>query len=151
MLSIRPAQLDEIPVLSDLAFRSKAHWGYDVAFMEQCRDELTFDAIAIRETWVADIDGTLAGLVRVRVEGDEAEVWDLFVAPEMMGRGVGRALWDHAVTVARGAGATSMRVEADPNAVPFYERMGARVVGAVPSGSIPGRSLPLMQAVIGAE
>lgn len=33
----------------------------------------------------------------------------------------------------------------DPDAVPFYEAMGARHAGAVPSGSIPGRMLPLME------
>ena len=35
-------------------------------------------------------------------------------------------------------------VEADPGAVPFYLRMGCRVIGSVASGSIPGRILPLL-------
>jgi hypothetical protein len=35
-----------------------------------------------------------------------------------------------------------MTIDADPGAVPFYERMGAVPAGLVPSGSIPGRFLP---------
>ena len=33
-------------------------------------------------------------------------------------------------------------IEADPDAAPFYRRMGAQDVGLAPSGSIPGRMLP---------
>jgi hypothetical protein len=32
-----------------------------------------------------------------------------------------------------------------PNAEGFYRKMGAERVGETPSGSIPGRMLPLMQ------
>ncbi len=38
---IRGARQDECALLSDLAFRSKASWGYGEQFMEDCRDELT--------------------------------------------------------------------------------------------------------------
>jgi len=34
---------------------------------------------------------------------------------------------------------------ADPNAAPFYERMGARFVRNAPSDAIPGRTLPLYE------
>ncbi len=35
-----------------------------------------------------------------------------------------------------------MTIEADPDAAPFYRRLGARDTGLVPSGSIAGRWLP---------
>ncbi|MGI5472915.1 hypothetical protein [Streptomyces sp. CA-132043] len=41
---IRPAFATEAETLSDLALRSKAHWGYDTAFLGACRDELTVGA-----------------------------------------------------------------------------------------------------------
>lgn len=41
---IRLARVTEAEILSDLALRSKAHWGYDAEFIEACRDELTVDA-----------------------------------------------------------------------------------------------------------
>jgi len=36
-------------------------------------------------------------------------------------------------------------IDADPNAEGFYLKMGAERVGESPSGSIPGRMLPLLQ------
>jgi len=38
---IRDAVPDEAVLLSDLAMRSKAYWGYSIEFMEACRQELT--------------------------------------------------------------------------------------------------------------
>jgi hypothetical protein len=35
-----------------------------------------------------------------------------------------------------------LQIEADPDAVRFYQRMGARLAGSAASGSIPGRTLP---------
>ena len=43
-LTIRAARVGEAGFLSELALRSKAHWGYDAAFIEACRDELSVDA-----------------------------------------------------------------------------------------------------------
>ena len=40
-------------------------------------------------------------------------------------------------------GAKTMMIEANPCAVDFYRRMGAIEIGAVASGSIAGRLLPL--------
>ena len=45
---------------------------------------------------------------------------------------------------ARDLGAATLAIESDPDARPFYERVGAVVTGSVPSGSIPGRRLPLL-------
>jgi hypothetical protein len=38
-----------------------------------------------------------------------------------------------------------MEIHSDPEAQGFYERMGARLIGKTPSGSIAGRLLPLLQ------
>ena len=69
----------------------------------------------------------------------------MFVDPPAMGRGAGRALFAAAAALARRLGARSMPILADPNAAPFYERMGARFVSQAPSDAIPGRTLPLYE------
>ena len=56
-----------------------------------------------------------------------------------MGQGVGRALWDAAVAVARTLPFDELRLAADPNAEAFYERMGARRIGEVESEVVNGR------------
>jgi len=68
----------------------------------------------------------------------------LFVDPTDIGSGVGRALLDDAVRYAARRGWSTLRVESDPGAEGFYVAHGARRVGAVPSGSVPGRELPLL-------
>jgi GNAT superfamily N-acetyltransferase len=89
--------------------------------------------------------------VRVAVDRDivgfhgvaGAELEWLFVAPHAMRRGVGAALFVDAIEVAREQGIDELRIDADPNAAAFYERMGARHVGETASASIAGRVLPV--------
>ena len=140
-LLIRDASVDECEALSALAFASKAHWGYDDAFMEACRAELTVTPADLQRASlrVAEHDGSIVGFHAV----DDGEILWFFVAPVQMGAGVGAALFADACAVARRRGITHLRIEADPNAAPFYTRMGATQVGAAPSTSIPGRDLPL--------
>jgi GNAT superfamily N-acetyltransferase len=143
---VRPARPEEAAELSELAVRSKAVWGYDDAFLERCRDELTLRPpdIAVRRTQVVE-DGALLGFVTVCGEPPAGELDALYVAPGAIGRGVGRALLDAATTLARAEGFRSLRIHSDPHAEAFYLRHGARRVGEVASGSIPGRVLPLLR------
>jgi len=82
------------------------------------------------------------GLVRVVPDGESAELGLMFVDPLAIGGGVGRALFEAAVGLARQFGARRLTILADINAAPFYERMGARFVRNMPSDAIPGRMLP---------
>lgn len=147
MLNLRPARASESKVLSELCLRSKAVWGYDDAFMTACREELalTPEKIAGSFVQVAELDGDIAGVVQVSMQGDNAELEALFVEPAIQRSGVGRALFDWAVRTARLQAAKALLIEADPGAAEFYRRMGARDTGTVPSGSIPGRFIPRLK------
>jgi GNAT superfamily N-acetyltransferase len=150
-LRIRRAAVVEAASLSELAMRSKALWGYDARFMAMCRDELTVQPAAIEsgEVWVAESDGMVVGLLELvpddGVEIQSADVRLIFVEPAHVRSGIGAALWRHAEARARVLGAATLTLDADPYAVPFYERMGMSVVGESPSGSIPGRMLPRLE------
>ncbi len=140
-IALRDAVANEAEALSQLAMRSKAHWEYDEAFLEACRDELTVTPamIAAREVRVAERDSVLQGLHRLSVAADDACIELLYVDPATIGSGVGRRLWDDLVARAR-----RLLIEADPHTEGFYRRMGAVRAGSCPSGSIPGRMLPLL-------
>jgi hypothetical protein len=144
MLILRSARADELDALTDLCLRSKAVWGYDRAFMEACRDELTLTQEDLRETklQVAERDGAIVGMAQVSAEGATAYLEKLFVDPGQLRGGAGRTLFAWAKTASTECGATHLVIEADPDAAPFYRRMGARDDGVAPSGSIPGRFLP---------
>ena len=145
-MTIREARADEAAVLTELAMRAKASWGYDAAFMEACRDELTLtpEQMAAWTIWVAEADGAIAGMIALRLE-DGAEVEDFFVEPALQGRGVGGALMATLLAACRDAGATTIEVDADPNAEAIYAGLGFTTFARSPSGSIPGRTLPRMR------
>lgn len=141
---LRPPTLEELPALSALCFRSKEVWGYDNDFMEACRRELSIDSNDLRSTSiaVAEQDGRLVGVAQIKIVGNEADLLKLFVEPTALRRGIGKALFAWAADLATSQGADHILIEADPDAAPFYRRMGAQDVGLAPSGSIPGRMLP---------
>jgi GNAT superfamily N-acetyltransferase len=147
VIQLRNARQNEFPALSELCLRSKAVWGYDDAFMNACRTELTLrpDELQSTHLQVAERYSTVVGLAQVKVTGTDAELLKLFVEPALSGSGVGRLLFEWATATARGLGAVRMIIEADPGAAAFYERLGARHAGLVPSQSIAGRMLPHMQ------
>jgi GNAT superfamily N-acetyltransferase len=150
--TVRPARPHEAPRLSHLAMASKAHWGYDRAFMEACRAELTVDedAMAGHAVGVCEDETGLAGFYGLAAEGTNGEVTHLFVAPDRMGRGVGRALWRDLVRVARARGLSRIMIDSDPNAEGFYRAQGCRPAGWAQSGSLPGRRLPRFEYDVGA-
>lgn len=127
--------------------RSKAAWGYDVAFMAASRATLTVtpERIARGGCYVAEEDGRVLGIAAIVPDGDDRELDLLFVAPELMRGGVGRALLAQAVVAARAGGARRLTILSDAHAADFYVRCGAMRIGEAPSDAIPGRMLPLLE------
>ncbi len=150
---LRPAEPQESAALSALALRSKAHWGYGPEFMAKCVGPLTISPETIASGMVmaaqCSRSSDLFGVCHLSVTGKHASLEKLFVDPGAMGLGVGRALFAWAAETARDAGCSSMVIESDPDAEPFYERMGAVRGGEAPSEVIPGRMLPMLVLRIG--
>jgi|KBSSwiStaDraftv2_1062776.scaffolds.fasta_scaffold72215_5 GNAT superfamily N-acetyltransferase len=146
-VSLRAARAGEAEALSALCRRSKAHWGYDQAFMALSHDALAVSIAAIEQgrVWVAVDQRDIALGVAQLVPAGEGIV-DLdkfFVEPAQINRGIGRALFGQAVLLARQDGFRMMTILSDPHASDFYERMGARFHCMAPSDAIPNRELPL--------
>ncbi|MFN4024463.1 MAG: GNAT family N-acetyltransferase [Hyphomonas sp.] len=143
-MRLRLPDIAELPGLSDLCLRSKAHWGYPADMVDAFREELTIQASDLVEDAfrVAEDDEGVAGIVQISVEESDAILQKLFIEPGRMGGGVGRLLYDWACAEARRKGARRLLIDADPDAAEFYVKMGAAPAGESPSGSIPGRMLP---------
>lgn len=154
-ITIRRARLDESQELTELALRSKAHWGYDRAFLDRARPELEFRPAKFLpefHVYVLEVEGNPAGFCSLILSGaDVVELHDLFVEPRHIGRGYGKALWDYAVAVARSQGFRKLVLTADPNAEPFYARQGAVRTGEKASPVEAGRSLPVMEYSLSGE
>lgn len=147
---IRSARTDERDTLSDLAFRSKAFWGYSPEFMEACRAELSIsdkDMVSTSRSYVvAEAKDEILGYYALEnLSPDKYELEALFVAPQHIGQGIGRRLIEHAMHRAREGGARFLLIQGDPNAADFYRAVGGIEIGERESDSIPGRFLPVFR------
>ncbi len=145
---LRSAQPGEEAALTELAVRSKGHWGHGEAFLERARAELTVRPgdLERRIVRVAVRDGEIVGFSAVDAAAGELEM--LFVEPAAIGTGAGGALLRDALAQAARAGLDALLIESDPDAEPFYRAAGAEPCGTRTSSST-GRSLPLLRIATG--
>ena len=155
-VTLRPANNEDCPALTRLALTSKAHWGYDEAFMQACVPALTItpELLDAHHVVVAESpqeektkQGTeLLGFYALSKARPEAEVECCFVDPLAIGSGIGGLLWRDMESFARAEGVTGLTLASDPNAVGFYRHMGMKDVGFVPSDVFgPDRPLPVFR------
>ena len=144
--SVRSADPAEGERLRDIAIAAKAHWGHDLDWVREWAARGDFSPRALRErtAFVAEADGRVVGWAAVSEHGESAWLDDLWVDPGWMRRGIGARLFRHAAEHARRLGAARMEWEAEPNAVGFYERMGAHWVRDQPPNEW-GRVVPVLQ------
>jgi GNAT superfamily N-acetyltransferase len=153
-IQIRRARPDEAAVLTEIAHAAKRHWGYPEKWIQQWQADLTItpEFIANNEVYVAEKGETIAGCGALCFGDVVAELEHMWIRPEHMGAGIGRALFNHLRARAMSLKRPALEFSADPNAEGFYERMGARRIGEVRS-EIEGqpRALPRMTLKIDAE
>ena len=130
MLSIRCALPEEAGILSQIAFAAKSYWGYPERWMELWKPQLTFTPAYFEkhESWVAEINGAPVAFYTLLEQHGHAWIENLWVSPELIGKGVGKRLFLHALNRSRQRGFQKLQLEADPNAVGFYEKMGMHKV-----------------------
>lgn len=128
---LRPAKEEEREALGDLKLRATLAWG------DHTRETLlaigsTELAAGLEASFVAEIDGRIVGFATLVTKPDlEPEVEDLFIEPSEWRKGVGRRLLQEAERRAAVAGASRLRVAANPRAQAFYESCGFREIGKV--------------------
>lgn len=147
-MNIRRANADEADTLTLVARRAKASWGYPAEWLEEWEAQLRFTPEYIRDhvTYVAEIQGHVAGVISLESSRAEPEIAHFWVAPEYHGKGIGRALLTWAVQYAGDSGWHSLRIESDPSARAFYERLGAEYVGEVDAPVCgTARQLPVLR------
>lgn len=141
----RRAVPGQAAMLTEVGKEAKAHWGYSAEFMAAWEVDLavTEDFILRGNIEYAVVGDDVAGFYGTIAREGGFELEHLWVRPQYMGRGIGRALFERAIGGLRSAGGGELHIVADPDAEGFYRRMGARVVGHKPT-KIPGRTLPVL-------
>jgi len=151
--SIVEAKSCDAAQLSNLAMRSKAIWGYDASFMQACEKELSYSAENILAPnyhfYVAKKQNDVLGFYALQALSEtQAELEALFVEPEWIGKGIGRALIQHAIGFTKNQGWNSLIIQGDPHAENFYRAAGGKNIGERESDSIPGRYLPVFEILL---
>ena len=151
-LTIRNARQDEAALLTDIAKRSKAYWGYDEKFMAKCQEELTVKSKNIGKDdsahVVAEKENKVIGFYALQnIDGKEFELGALYVAAEHIKTGVGYELMAHAKNRAAALGGRTIIIQSDPNAIGFYTASGAIHVGTRKSLRTD-RDLPLLRITL---
>ncbi|WP_412075336.1 GNAT family N-acetyltransferase [Streptomyces xanthophaeus] len=145
MAKVRAARADEAEALTGLVMRSKAHWGYDAAFLAACAEELRIrpaDVTGRRIVVAENGRGEVLGLASLEGAPPLATLGLLFVEPSVIGRGVGRLLYRDVLRRAVELGVRRLLIDADPHAAGFYRAMGAvavRVAAGAEAGGGGGR------------
>jgi GNAT superfamily N-acetyltransferase len=132
-IQLRRATPDEAETLTAIAHAAKRHWQYPEKWIEHWQADLTItpEFIAGNEVYVAIIGGSIAGCCALVVSDSLAELEHMWIDPQQMGAGVGRALFEHARQRAKDLGLPELELSADPHAEGFYERMGAQRIGEI--------------------
>ena len=149
---IVPAQSNHADKLTQITIAAKRYWNYPETWIQIWLPQLTITSeyISENEVWMAVIEGKPAAYYSLKQEADGLWLDNLWVQPEFIGKGVGKALFVHALERARQNNAATLRIEADPNAESSYDHMGAVRVGEKYRGEMDGqpRILPVMEITL---
>lgn len=145
--NIRHANENEDNILTEVALRAKAYWGYDKEFLEKCRQELTITKEFINNNpiYVVEDENNILGFYGLNIE-DSNEIYleYIFLEPNVIGKGIGKMLWRHMDGVCHQLKIKEIKIVAEPLAEKFYLKMGAKSIDRIESSVSKGRMLPLM-------
>ncbi|MCL9685053.1 GNAT family N-acetyltransferase [Legionella maioricensis] len=148
----RNVMISDLEIINSLIRESKGFWGYSDAFLDDFMKQW-----GVKETYIHSNDlilfgkgEGLIGLYAFKINDDEAPELDLFfINRKQIGQGIGKIMWQHALDHALKHHWTEFKIIADPNAEPFYKRMGATTIGTFES--FPGRFVPVMKMKLNIE
>lgn len=129
-------------MLSELAKKGKAHWGYPYSWLKLWEKDLSIDLKLLNEsiTYVLKCDDEISGFCLLQAKTDFIEIEHFWLKTELIGKGLGGRLLKHALKEFKNK-YPRMEVTADPQARGFYEKFGFKFLKEIPSQP-KGRSIP---------
>ncbi len=146
-MDFHKADMAEIYRLRNIAYQSVAHWGYDASFMDifEERFNITREFLQHNPVYAGTIGNEIVGCWGMQdVDTDCPELEYFYIASEYLNRGLGKRMWLNLTAWCKDNGVAAFGFVTSPQAVGFYEKMGAAVVGERCS-SIDGRMIPLLE------
>lgn len=148
-ITIRNAYESEANQLSKIALEAKKFWNYPDTWFELWGNSLTITPKFIRKNnvLVATKNTDILGFIALSINNAIAEIEHMWILPRYIKEGIGRLLLNEIIKYCRLKAIKIIRIESDPNAKGFYEKMGAKQIGYVDSLPKP-RKLPVLEITI---
>ncbi|MGC7872713.1 GNAT family N-acetyltransferase [Desulfosporosinus sp. SYSU MS00001] len=156
-IEIRQAKASESNELTAISFTSKGFWNYPEEYFDIWKEELTITPEYIQDNmvFVVTVDGKITGYFSiVEVEEDfctgkvviRKGYWleHFFILPEFIGKRIGSQLISYAKELCRKKNINRLMIFSDPNAIGFYDKVGATYIEESLS-SIEGRNVLLYE------
>ncbi len=148
-LTFRPITLEDMPLLNRLTREGKGYWGYPPEALDRFMATFAIQDAAYFQEAIGCIgknaDGMTVGFYAFKLEDTIPMLDHFFLAPSFIGQGYGRLLWDRCLITAQQQNWDSFNFWADPNALDFYEHMGAEKIDECPMVTLPGNMAPIMR------
>lgn len=144
MLNIRRAKVDEYEILTDIAIKSEAYWGYDSDYMDKFKSiyNVSEEFIKNNPTVLIEEDNSIIGFYGLICKDNETSLECFFIEPKHIGKGYGKLLWSYLVSYCKNLAIKDFDIVTSPQAKEFYVKMGAIPCGEVESLLKKGRIIP---------
>lgn len=144
MVNIRKAEVSEAELLTDIAARSEAYWGYGKDFMDSFRIQykVTEEMIDSQPTFIMEENGVVIGFYNLLSSDMETSLEYFYIETGYIGKGYGKLLWQHMADYCKNQGIREIAFVTSPQAVGFYTRMGAVQTGETDSIVLTKRRIP---------
>jgi len=147
-ISIKRANEKDAKKLTHIALTAKQHWAYPEEWIALWTEGLTIspEYILQNQVFTAIYEGEVIAFTALVKREDAYEVEHLWVLPEYMGMRIGQQLILHLKNILYTLNLEGLKVivVSDPNAVGFYQKMGAAIVGQYES-TPNKRMLPILE------
>jgi len=133
-------------VLSDLAFESKSYWKYDEEYLVAAREYIKISASEIEcdHVYLYEDDHEILGFYHFTCRQETSELIWFFIHPSSIGKGIGKILWTHLLSITKELEIKEFLIKSDQNAEAFYIKQGAKRIGLKPSTVNADIQLPLL-------
>ena len=144
MVKIRSAQANEYDILTNIATKSEAYWGYDSNYMNRFKSiyNVSEEFINNNPTIIIEDDENIVGFYCVINNWSGASLEYFFIEPKYIGNGYGKLLWNDLIQNCKNLGIKEFNIVTSPQAKEFYVKMGAIPCGEVESLLKKGRIIP---------
>jgi ribosomal protein S18 acetylase RimI-like enzyme len=126
-VALRPATNDDAARLSELVRAAYGHYVERIGATPRPMTDDYAQVVRTQRVTVAEVDGEVAGLIVLEAAEEAIVIDNVAVDRDRQGAGIGRALLEHAESVARSAGVETVRLYTHPlmtENLALYSRIG---------------------------